>query len=279
MKDKPNCSVYKSINQTQFQARFFKKSLSRNCSLNIFESELLQKNFIVSKKDALLITDIQNDFLDKGALPVPNGNQVIPILNAYAKIFENVNATVIASRDWHPPNHLSFKEQGGPWPPHCVQNTKGAEFHPELKLTRCTVIVSKATHAGKEAYSAFDGTTLAEELKMRGIARFFVGGLATDYCIVNTGLDARKLGYPTIVLMDDVRGIDVNPGDVDRAVEAMINAGAEQAISTDFQEAVDVLSLDELEADALEEKPRARQDSKEKARMRPKGSTRIKTEH
>jgi nicotinamidase/pyrazinamidase len=238
----------------------------------------MKKTFIVSNKDALLITDIQKDFLAKGALPVPGGNEVIPILNAYAKIFENAKAAILASRDWHPANHISFKAQGGPWPPHCVQNTKGAEFHPDLKLPGCTVIISKATHAAKEAYSAFDGTDLAETLKTRGVTRFFVGGLATDYCVVNTVLDARKLGYTTVVLMDAVRGINVKPGDVDHAVEAMVNAGVEQAVSTDFQEAVDVLSLDELEADELEEKPAARQADKKKARMRPKGSTRVKTE-
>jgi nicotinamidase/pyrazinamidase len=238
----------------------------------------MKKNFIVSNKDALLITDIQNDFLAKGALPVPGGNEVISILNAYAKIFEDAKATVLASRDWHPANHISFRAQGGQWPSHAVQDTKGAEFHKDLKLPGCTVIISKATHAAKEAYSAFDGTDLAETLKSRGVTRFFVGGLATDYCVVNTVLDARRLGFPTVVLMDAIRGINVKPGDVDRAVEAMVKSGAEQAISSDFQEAVDVLSLDELDSDMLEEKPAARTAGKKKARMRPKGSTRVKTE-
>jgi nicotinamidase/pyrazinamidase len=238
----------------------------------------MKKNFIVSNKDALLITDIQNDFLAKGALPVPDGNEVISILNAYAKIFEDAKATLLASRDWHPANHISFKAQGGLWPPHAVQNTKGADFHKDLKLPGCTVIISKATHAAKEAYSAFDGTELAETLKTRGVTRLFVGGLATDYCVLKTVLDARKLGYPTVVLMDATRGINVKPGDVERAVEAMIKSGAEQAVSTDFQEAVDVLSLDEIDADMLEEKPAARSADKKKARMRPKGSTRVRTE-
>jgi nicotinamidase/pyrazinamidase len=232
----------------------------------------LNKTYTLSNTDALLITDIQNDFLYGGALPVPQGEQVIPILNEYARRFSQHGAHVLASRDWHPINHMSFKAQGGPWPPHCVQETDGAKFHPDLKLPAGTRVISKATLPQKEAYSAFDGTELVSELQTLGVKRFFIGGLATDYCVVNTVLDSLKLGFETVVLMDAIRGINVNSGDSDKAVNAMIKAGAEQATTANFPEAEDTLSLDEAEADELEEKPSARVAMKKKARLRPRDS-------
>ncbi len=234
----------------------------------------MAKTYMLNKTDALLITDVQNDFLPGGALAVPYGDEVIPILNEYTSKFQKAGANILASRDWHPANHMSFKAQGGPWPPHCVQETEGANFNRELKLTKDTCIISKATRADHEAYSAFDGTNLADELKKRDVNRFFIGGLATDYCIVNTVLDARKLGFETVVLMDAVRGIDVNPGDVDRAVAAMVKAGAEQATDADFPEPVDALPLNEETSDLLEEKPQARASDKKKARLRPRDARR-----
>jgi nicotinamidase/pyrazinamidase len=233
----------------------------------------LNRTYTLSKSDALIITDIQKDFLPGGALPVPQGEQVIPVLNEYARLFSQFDAHVLASRDWHPPNHISFKAQGGPWPAHCVQETEGAKFHPDLQLPDGVAIISKATSPLREAYSAFDGTGLANELRMLGVKRFFVGGLATDYCVVNTVLDSIALGYETVVLMDAIRGINAKPGDVDRAVEAMVKAGAEQATNENFPDGTDMLSLDELEADVLEEKPSERIASKKKARMRPRDST------
>jgi nicotinamidase/pyrazinamidase len=225
---------------------------------------------MLNKLDALLVTDVQNDFLLDGALPVPDGEQVIPVLNEYSRRFFDSGAYVLASRDWHPANHVSFKAQGGPWPPHCVQNTKGAQFHRDLSLPEGTQIVSKATHENHEAYSAFDGTKLADELHQLGVERFFIGGLATDYCIVNTVLDARKLGFETIVLMDAVRGIDVNPGDVDKAIDSMVKAGAEQAKIEKFVDSEEALPLEEENVDALEEKPSIRATFKKKARLRPR---------
>ena len=239
----------------------------------------MEKTYSINKNDAIIITDIQNDFLSGGALQVPQGEQVIPILNEYARRFSEFGAHVFASRDWHPPNHMSFKEQCGPWPAHCVQETEGAKFHPDLKLPKGTVVISKATNPSRESYSAFDGTELANELRIRGVKRFFVGGLATDYCVVNTVLDSIKLGYDTVVLMDAVRGINVKPGDVDRAIEAMVKNGAKQATTDNFPEAVDSLPLEESEDDVLEEKPSARVAMKKKARMRPRGTAkRISTE-
>lgn len=234
----------------------------------------MAKTYTLNKTDALLVTDVQNDFLPKGSLPVPEGEEVIPVLNEYLNKFQKSGSNVLASRDWHPINHMSFKAQGGPWPPHCVQNTKGAQFHRDLKLPQNVTVISKATRPDHEAYSAFDGTNLAEELQKMGAKRFFIGGLATDYCIVNTVKDARKLGFETVVLMDAIRGIDVNPGDVDNAVDSMVEAGAEQATVENFVEPIETLPLDEEAADELEEKPSARAADKKKARLRPKDARR-----
>lgn len=240
----------------------------------------LKKTFNITSSDALLISDIQKDFLPGGALPISGGDEIIPVLNAYVKRFENAKAHVFASRDWHPPNHISFKLQGGPWPPHCVQGTDGAKFSPDLKLPAGIVIISKATNPEHESYSVFDGTSFARDLRMCDVKRLFVSGLATDYCIVNTVFDARKLGYETVVLMDATLGINVEPGDVDRAIDAMLKAGAEQATNDDFPDAVDTLPLEEAEADSMQDKPSERAAVKKKARMRSKGSAkRIRTEN
>lgn len=228
-------------------------------------------NLNLNSKDALIIADVQNDFLPGGALPVPEGDQVIPVLNEYAKIFKQANARIIASRDWHPPNHMSFKAQGGPWPPHCVQETEGANFHLDLKLPEGTAIVSKATDPAKEAYSVFDGTDLADTLKSQGVTRVFVSGLATDYCVVNTVLDAGKLGLEAVVLVDATRGINVEPGDVDRAIDSMMRSGAKQVTLADFPEP-ETLPAGENAVDVITDKPLSKVDSKKKARMRSKGS-------
>lgn len=234
-------------------------------------------NIVIS--DALLITDIQKDFLPGGALPIQGGDEIIPVLNAYVKRFVEANAHLFASRDWHPQNHISFKAQGGPWPPHCVQDTEGAKFSSDLKLPSVCAVISKATNPEHEAYSVFDGTSFAHELKMCEIKRLFIGGLATDYCILNTVLDARKLGYETVVLMDATLGINAQPGDVDRAVEVMLKAGAQQATSEDFIDIVDTLPIEETEPDAFAEKPSERAEVKKKARMRSRGPARqVRTE-
>ncbi|TFH22971.1 nicotinamidase [Candidatus Bathyarchaeota archaeon] len=240
----------------------------------------LSKKFILKNSDALLITDIQKDFLPGGALPVDGGEEIIPVLNDYIKNFDAAKSHVLASRDWHPINHVSFSAQGGPWPPHCVQETKGAEFSPDLKLPEHTVVISKATESTHESYSAFDGIILANELKKLGIKRLFIGGLATDYCVVNTVLDATRLGLETILLMDATSGINVNLSDVDDAIKKMVTNGALQATIDDFPEAVDELPIEETQSDELAEKPSQRAEVKKKARMRPKGSAkRIRTEH
>jgi nicotinamidase/pyrazinamidase len=239
----------------------------------------MSKTYNLTSQDALLITDIQIDFLPGGALPVEGGDEIIPVINEYIKHFVASKARIIVSRDWHPPNHMSFKPQGGPWPPHCVQNTEGAKFSPNLKLPRDVIIVSKATDPKREAYSAFDSTNLDNQLQQLGVTRLFVCGLATDYCVVNTVFDACKLGFQTVVLMDAIMGIDVRAGDVDRAVEAMIKSGAEQATDADFAEVQDTLPVEEASSDALAEKPSMIVDAKKKARMRSRSvKKQIKTE-
>lgn len=180
----------------------------------------------VDKESALVIVDVQNDFLPGGALPVPKGDEVIPALNRYIGVFAKVGAPIFATRDWHPPDHVSFKSRGGPWPPHCVQGTRGAEFHPSLALPKDTIIISKASSPSAEAYSGFEGTRLGEKLKELGVKKVFVGGLATDYCVKNTVLDALKLGFETFFLEDASRGIDLKPGDVKKAIEEMVKGGA-----------------------------------------------------
>lgn len=175
----------------------------------------------IGEDSALIVVDVQKDFCPGGSLPVPHGDKVVPVLNRYIQKFKEANAAIYATRDWHPANHISFTSKGGPWPPHCVQNTEGAEFHEDLKLPKRTIIVSKAADPNKEAYSGFDGTSLGEELRRKGVKRVFVGGLATDYCVKSTVLDAVELGFETVLLEDAVQGVNVNLGDSERAIEEM----------------------------------------------------------
>jgi len=242
----------------------------------IFELTLkvthVSKPYNLTSQDALLVTDIQIDFLPGGALPVPGGDTIIPVINEYIRHFTASKAHIIASRDWHPPNHMSFKEQGGPWPAHCIQNTEGAKFSPKLKLPNTTIVVSKATDPKNEAYSAFDNTNLNDHLRNLHVTRLFVCGLATDYCVVNTVLDACKFDFNPVVLMDAIMGINVKPGDVEEAIEAMVESGAEQATDADFVEVEDTLPIEATTADALADKPARLVYAKKKARMRSKSA-------
>jgi nicotinamidase/pyrazinamidase len=169
--------------------------------------------------DALLIVDVQRDFLPGGALAVTNGDQVVPVLAEASKVFSSAGHPVIASRDWHPADHCSFEASGGPWPPHCVAGTSGAELDPELRLPPGTKIVNKATTSDKDAYSAFAGTDLDSWLKQKGVKRLFVGGLATEFCVLNTAADAVKYGYDVVLLEDAIRPIDPVAGEC--AVESL----------------------------------------------------------
>jgi nicotinamidase/pyrazinamidase len=177
-------------------------------------------------RSALLIVDVQNDFLPGGALPVPNGDTVIAPLNNYIGLFAKRGLPVFATRDWHPKQHVSFRERGGPWPPHCVQNTRGAEISSMLNLPPGVRIVDKAFSPDRDAYSGFQETVLSLELHRLGVKRLFIGGLATDYCVKATVIDSIDLGFETVLLLDAVKGVDVNPGDSEKAVREMILKGA-----------------------------------------------------
>lgn len=180
--------------------------------------------------DALLIVDPQLDFCPGGALPVPRGDAIFEPLNRVAARFK----TVAASRDWHPAQHISFRDRGGPWPPHCVAGSAGAEFHPALDASVVRHVVSKGTDPHLEAYSAFSGTDLEAWLRDQGVRRLFVAGLATDYCVRQSVLDARAAGFDVVVLEDCVGAVDVQPGDGERALEEMEAAGAARARSEEL---------------------------------------------
>ena len=176
--------------------------------------------------DALIIVDLQNDFCPGGALPVPDGDQIVPVVNRLIESAARAGVPVFASRDWHPPDHISFKTRGGVWPPHCVQGTQGAAFHPGLRLSETAVIISKGTEREKEAYSGFEGTDLAGRLRLARRTRLWIGGLAQDYCVKQTVLDARRLGFEVRLIRSATRPVDVRPGDGKRALEEMRLAGA-----------------------------------------------------
>jgi nicotinamidase/pyrazinamidase len=174
---------------------------------------------------ALLIIDFQNDFVPGGALPVPDGDEIAP------RVAELVDSgefdLIVATRDWHPPDHGSFEEQGGPWPPHCVQGTEGAAFYPGFDSSKIDHVVEVGTRPQDEGYSGFEESDLEEYLRRHEVEAVTVVGLATDYCVRATALDALKLGLEVGVERAGVRGIDVEPGDSERALEELRAAGAE----------------------------------------------------
>jgi len=145
--------------------------------------------------DALLLVDVQVDFCPGGALPIPDGDRVVPALNAWIAAATSAGAPVYASRDWHPAGHPSFTSEGGQWPVHCVQDTPGAAFHPDLRLPADVVKISKGTRFDQDQYSAFHETGLEARLRRDGVRRLWVGGLAQDVCVSATALDARRLGF------------------------------------------------------------------------------------
>lgn len=145
--------------------------------------------------DALLLVDVQNDFCPGGALPIPEGDRVVPVLNRWIAAARQKGTPIYASRDWHPLGHPSFTSEGGQWPPHCIQDTIGAEFHPDLQLPAEAIIVTKGTRFDQDQYSAFDQTGLDQRLKRDGVKRLWAGGLAQDVCVAASVLDARALGY------------------------------------------------------------------------------------
>jgi nicotinamidase/pyrazinamidase len=176
--------------------------------------------------DALLVVDMQNDFLPGGSLAVSGSDAIISIVNSYIQDFITAGLPVFASRDFHPVDHISFQHSGGTWPLHCVANSKGAEFHPDLQLPEKAIIISKGTNKDAEAYSALDATRLNHHLQKDGIKRVFVCGLATDYCVYASALDLLKADFTVFVLRDAVKAVDVQPGDGDRALKELTDRGA-----------------------------------------------------
>lgn len=176
--------------------------------------------------DALIVVDVQNDFLSGGSLSVAGGNAIIPVLNRYITRFQAHQLPVFATRDWHPSNHCSFQTQGGSWPPHCIAGSAGAAFHGDLALPTNVHIISKATSQEADSYSGFTNTQLNNLLQSFHIHRVFIGGIATEYCVHNTVNDALQFGYITFVLVDAIRAINQKPDDGQRAFEDMIHRGA-----------------------------------------------------
>lgn len=184
-------------------------------------------------KKALLVVDVQNDFCPGGALGVKGGDAIIPVVNKYIQAFWKRKLPVLLTRDWHPKETKHFKGYGGVWPKHCVQNTKGAAFHPKLKIPKEAVIFSKGKDPDKDSYSAFaaldhNDTELAFLLKILGVTTLYIAGLATDYCVKYTTLDALRNGFKVVVLTDAIKGVDLKPRDSEEAIKEMTAAGGKK---------------------------------------------------
>lgn len=184
-------------------------------------------------KKGLLVVDVQNDFCPGGKLAVPEGQKIIPFLNKYIKLFSEKRLPIFASRDWHPKKTRHFKDFGGQWPVHCVQNTKGAQFHPDLKLPGETIVLPKGMDPAKDSYSVFQavdhgGRDFVELLGLFGIKELLIGGLATDYCVKYSVLDTLSKGFKVYLLTDAIKGVDLSPGDSEEAIKEMVRAGAKK---------------------------------------------------
>jgi nicotinamidase/pyrazinamidase len=192
------------------------------------------------KQKALLIIDVQNDFCPGGALAVQNGDKVVPHLNRYLADFQKSKSPVLASRDWHPTRTKHFQEFGGPWPAHCVQGTPGAAFHPQLKINDHVIIISKGMDPEKDSYSAFQGVdsrgrSLEQVFQALGVQEIYVGGLATDYCVKSSALDALDRGFRVFLLRDGIKGVELKPGDSEQAVAQMLARGVELITYSKFK--------------------------------------------
>ncbi|MFI5268594.1 MAG: isochorismatase family protein [Chloroflexota bacterium] len=177
----------------------------------------------IGPDDALIVVDVQNDFCAGGALAVPHAERIFDNINRLMPRFRHV----LATKDWHPANHSSFQAQGGPWPPHCIQATAGAEFHRALDASLIQTVIRKGSDVGAPGYSGFEATDLADELRRTGVKRVFTCGLATDYCVRATTLAAREHGFAAVAITDAMAAVDVNPGDGERALEEMLAVGTE----------------------------------------------------
>lgn len=178
----------------------------------------------LTSNDALIVVDVQKDFLPGGSLATPQGDDVVPVLNQYIERFQRADRPIFATRDWHPADHCSFKAQGGPWPPHCIAGSEGAAFAPDLALPENAAIISKATEKDREAYSGFEGTDLADQLRTLNVERLFIGGLTTDYCVLNTVKDAASQGFSVCLLEDAVRAVKSDDGEKAKAQMRQLGA-------------------------------------------------------
>jgi nicotinamidase/pyrazinamidase len=188
----------------------------------------------MNERSALLVVDVQIDFCPGGSLAVPGGDAAVPVINRYIELFRARGIPVIASRDWHPPVTRHFRKFGGLWPPHCVQGSRGAQFHPGLNLPDDVIVVSKGMDPERDDYSALQaelegGTPLKGHLAATGVENLYVCGLATDYCVRETSLDALAAGLSVTVLQDACRGVDLAKGDSDRALKEIAERGGKMA--------------------------------------------------
>jgi nicotinamidase/pyrazinamidase len=185
----------------------------------------------MQRRSALLVVDVQLDFCPGGALAVPDGDAVVPVLNRYISLFWKRGSPIFASRDWHPERSEHFREYGGTWPGHCVQGSLGAQFHPELLLPDGTIVISKGMTRWDEGYSALqgiteNGTPFPMLLRHMATDRIYVGGLATDYCVKESVLEGLREGFAVTLLTDAIRAVELKPGDGQSAIRQMIGAGA-----------------------------------------------------
>ncbi len=184
---------------------------------------MTNNNNTLERGDALIVVDVQNDFCPGGALPVKEGDKIVPFINRWIAAAVAKGVPVYALRDWHPNGHISFRERGGPWPPHCIQDSMGARLHPDLKLPDSAIIVTKGACFDQDQISAFDQTGLAQQLRKEGIKRLWVGGLAEDVCVLATVLDGRKEGFETMLIGNATRPITYEGGE--KARQEMQDAG------------------------------------------------------
>jgi nicotinamidase/pyrazinamidase len=178
--------------------------------------------------DALIVVDVQKDFCPDGALPIEDGDKVVPVLNRWIEAALARDVAIYASRDWHPIHHPSFEQRGGDWPPHCIQDSDGARFHPDLKLPESTIKVTKGVRFDEDQNSVFDQTGLAEQLRKDGVKRLFVGGLAEDVCVLATVLDRCKEGFEVALITDATRPVDTRDGEEARSRMQAAGARFEQ---------------------------------------------------
>jgi nicotinamidase/pyrazinamidase len=187
----------------------------------------------MKKKIALLVVDVQNDFCPGGALGVPEGDKIVPAINKYINFFTKKKLPILLTRDWHPVQTKHFKPFGGIWPVHCLQNSKGAAFHPELKIPKGAIFLYKGMDSQQDSYSAFHaederGMSLLHLLKLFGVQQIYIAGLATDYCVKFSSADAIKYGFKVKILIDAIKGVNLKPDDSEKAIQKMVKNGAKK---------------------------------------------------